>query len=116
MEQNLKPLNAAEAFAACEGLWRDADARSQARRLFDAAYASFNACVMVLDDDPTGVQTVHDVTIVTNWTVETLYRQFASGEKLFFVLTNSAAFPLGRRRRRTGKSRKTPVKRRRWRA
>lgn len=92
MEQNLKPLNAAEAFAACEGLWRDADARAQARRLFDAAYASFNACVMVLDDDPTGVQTVHDVTIVTNWTVETLYRQFASGEKLFFVLTNSRSF------------------------
>ncbi len=92
MEQKIKPLNMEAAFAACEELWQSADARAQARMLFEEAYASFSPCVMVLDDDPTGVQTVHDITVVTNWEKETLRRQFASGERMFFVLTNSRSF------------------------
>ena len=33
--------------------------------------------IVVLDDDPTGVQTVHDVSVFTNWKPETLREAFA---------------------------------------
>lgn len=92
MEQNLKPLNAADAFAQCETLWQGENARDAVRQMFEEAYASFNARVMVLDDDPTGVQTVHDITVVTAWDVETLRCALAGSSKLFFVLTNSRSF------------------------
>lgn len=48
--------------------------------------------IIVLDDDPTGVQTVHDVSVYTDWTLESLRSGFAAPEKLFFVLTNSRGF------------------------
>lgn len=92
MEQNLKSLNAASTFAECEGLWRQADAREVIRNLFEKTYADFQTRVMVLDDDPTGVQTVHDVPVVTAWDQDTLTRVLSSGERLFFVLTNSRSF------------------------
>ena len=45
--------------------------------------------IVVLDDDPTGVQTVHDVSVYTDWTPESIRRGFAEPGKLFFILTNS---------------------------
>ncbi len=45
---------------------------------------------VVLDDDPTGVQTVHDVNVYTDWQTETLVNAFRN-DRLFFVLTNSRA-------------------------
>ena len=39
--------------------------------------------IIVLDDDPTGVQTVHDVSVYTDWSKERLRRGFAAPEKLF---------------------------------
>lgn len=45
--------------------------------------------VVVLDDDPTGVQTVHDVPVYTNWEPDTLREAFADPGRMFFVLTNS---------------------------
>lgn len=47
------------------------------------------ASIVVLDDDPTGTQTVHDVPVLTNWELETLADEFARGTPLFYVLTNS---------------------------
>ncbi len=47
--------------------------------------------VFVLDDDPTGTQTVRDLYVVTDWEVETLARQFDRPEPGCFVLTNSRA-------------------------
>lgn len=44
---------------------------------------------VVLDDDPTGVQTVHDITVFTDWSVESMKKGFALPDKLFYVLTNS---------------------------
>ncbi|MEM8894449.1 MAG: four-carbon acid sugar kinase family protein [Bacteroidota bacterium] len=43
--------------------------------------------IVVLDDDPTGTQTVHDVLVITQWTVEILTEAFQ--EPIFYVLTNS---------------------------
>lgn len=45
--------------------------------------------VVVLDDDPTGVQTVHGVSVYTDWKPETLRQGFAERERMFFILTNS---------------------------
>lgn len=45
--------------------------------------------IIVLDDDPTGVQTVHDIFVYTDWETDTLREAFADGNKMSFILTNS---------------------------
>lgn len=45
--------------------------------------------VAVLDDDPTGTQTVHDVPVVTSWTVADLQWAMNQDSVVFYVLTNS---------------------------
>ncbi|MBR7148828.1 MAG: hydroxyacid dehydrogenase [Firmicutes bacterium] len=45
--------------------------------------------IVVLDDDPTGVQTVHDISVYTGWDLESIREGFAEGGKLFYILTNS---------------------------
>lgn len=48
--------------------------------------------IVVLDDDPTGVQTVHGVSVYTDWTEETITSGFQEENQIFFILTNSRAF------------------------
>nr|MBA3377586.1 hydroxyacid dehydrogenase [Chloroflexia bacterium] len=43
----------------------------------------------VLDDDPTGVQTVHEVAVLTTWSPEVIERELHSPSPVFFILTNS---------------------------
>ena len=45
--------------------------------------------IVVLDDDPTGVQTVHDVSVYTDWSAESIRAGFAEDNKVFYILTNS---------------------------
>ena len=45
--------------------------------------------IIVLDDDPTGSQTVHSCLLLTRWDVATLKEAFADSAPLFFVLTNT---------------------------
>ena len=45
--------------------------------------------IVVLDDDPTGVQTVHDVSVYTDWSIESIRAGFAEDNKVFYILTNS---------------------------
>lgn len=52
----------------------------------------FDRKIVVLDDDPTGVQTVHDVSVYTDWSARSVLDGFASPETLFFILTNSRSF------------------------
>nr|XP_016434118.1 PREDICTED: uncharacterized protein LOC107760560 [Nicotiana tabacum] len=47
--------------------------------------------LIVLDDDPTGTQTVHDIEVLTEWSVESLVGEFKKRPKCFFILTNSRA-------------------------
>ena len=49
--------------------------------------------VIVLDDDPTGTQTVHDTPVVTRWTVEHLSRELTDPAPASYVLTNSRSLP-----------------------
>ncbi len=51
-----------------------------------------NKKIVVLDDDPTGVQTVHDVSVYTDWTEESIRNGFEEDNKLFYILTNSRGF------------------------
>ena len=53
------------------------------------ALNSLNRKIVVLDDDPTGVQTVHDVYVYTRWDKEILTEAFRAPERMFFSLTNS---------------------------
>lgn len=45
--------------------------------------------IVVLDDDPTGVQTVHDISVYTDWSHDSLRKGFEEENKLFYILTNS---------------------------
>lgn len=53
---------------------------------------NFNKKIIVLDDDPTGVQTVHGVSVYTDWTEESIDAGFAEENAMFFILTNSRGF------------------------
>lgn len=48
-----------------------------------------NPKIIVLDDDPTGSQTVHSCLLLTRWDVPTLQAALADAAPLFFVLTNT---------------------------
>lgn len=47
--------------------------------------------IIVLDDDPTGSQTVHSCLLLMRWDVETLRLGLADEVPIFFVLTNTRA-------------------------
>lgn len=58
--------------------------------------------VVVLDDDPTGTQTVHDVHVVSRWEADVLEEELADERGCFYVLTNSRSHPLRRAREMNG--------------
>lgn len=60
--------------------------------LLRAEIAKNEKKIVVLDDDPTGVQTVHDISVYTDWTKDSMKKGFAEENKLFYVLTNSRGF------------------------
>ena len=45
--------------------------------------------IIVLDDDPTGSQTVHSCLLLMRWDVETLCRGLRDDAPIFFILTNT---------------------------
>ena len=45
--------------------------------------------IIVIDDDPTGSQTVHSCLLLTSWDVETLIDALDDASPLFFVLSNT---------------------------
>ena len=63
--------------------------RREAPDRLRAALSGLNRKIVVLDDDPTGVQTVHDVYVYTRWDRETMTAAFREPDTMFFVLTNS---------------------------
>lgn len=48
--------------------------------------------IVVLDDDPTGIQTIHDIDVYTHWDRESVLDGFRGENSLFFILTNSRGF------------------------
>jgi uncharacterized protein YgbK (DUF1537 family) len=45
--------------------------------------------LVVLDDDPTGTQTVHNLPVLTHWSVDILREELERGTETFYLLTNS---------------------------
>lgn len=62
------------------------------KSLLDIEIKQNNHKIIVLDDDPTGVQTVHGISVYTDWTYESIQSGFREGNKMFFILTNSRGF------------------------
>ena len=71
---------------------RDKTDADKAEMLLSRAMEGFHKKLVVLDDDPTGVQTVHDVSVYTDWEEESIRKGFEEKENMFFILTNSRSF------------------------
>lgn len=84
------------------------------RRLIDT-----NRMLVVLDDDPTGTQTVYQTPVLTTWSLEAIRAEFQSAGNLFYILTNSRSMPgtdaaelatvIGQRIRQVSQETKRPV-------
>ena len=49
--------------------------------------------IVVLDDDVMGTQSVHDIAVLTDWSVDAIRAELAHPERGFFILTNSRGMP-----------------------
>jgi len=58
-------------------------------QLFINEFENNNCKIVVLDDDPTGVQTIHDLYVYTECSYESILAGFKEENKAFFLLTNS---------------------------
>ncbi len=52
-------------------------------------FSKINKACIVIDDDPTGNQTVYDVPLLTSWSMSVFVKEFIEGTPVFFILTNS---------------------------
>lgn len=89
---SIEVLTLHEAFASLPPLAASSkELRSQTRQLIQS-----NANIpilVVLDDDPTGTQTCHDIVVLTTWEIPILAAEFENtpAGSGFFILTNSRA-------------------------
>lgn len=58
---------------------------------WQAALSKLPPKIIVLDDDPTGTQTVYDVPVYTAWDKETLCAALLDESRVVYILTNSRA-------------------------
>ena len=63
------------------------------RPAIQAAAAICGRKLIVLDDDPTGTQTVHDLPVLTAWDVDALQKELMNEYPCFYILTNSRSLP-----------------------
>src|SRR4051812_22009811 len=59
-----------------------------------AQVAASGRKLVVLDDDPTGTQTVHDIPVLTEWSVDLLCAELLNDAPAFYILTNSRSMTL----------------------
>lgn len=64
------------------------------RHRAELALESFSPTIVVLDDDPTGTQTVFGVPVITDWNEELLTNALRDAGRMLFILTNSRALTL----------------------
>ncbi|WP_372946970.1 four-carbon acid sugar kinase family protein [Mariniphaga sp.] len=53
------------------------------------AFLDSGLTIIVLDDDPTGTQTIYDVPVLTIWGEKEIEAELSANTSLFFILTNS---------------------------
>ena len=66
--------------------------RTAIKKVYQEELTKLNRKIIVLDDDPTGIQTVHDVSVYTDWKQKTIESAFREPNSMFFILTNSRGF------------------------
>lgn len=62
------------------------------RRKIAGLWKRKNHKIIVLDDDPTGVQTVHDLFVITDWSEEWIRQGLQDRRNVLFILTNTRSF------------------------
>jgi len=87
--QALPDLDYRQTLESLPPIWPDSGLRAQIRRRLEASATS----VVVIDDDPTGTQTVHGVPVLTTWALPELEGELAAGTTVFYLLSNSRALP-----------------------
>ncbi len=60
-----------------------------ARQELQESARSLGRTWVVLDDDPTGIQTVHGIHVYTDWEEDTLTKALKDEQGMFYILTNS---------------------------
>lgn len=85
MSKETKQLTMAELSAQAPDEWNSSELRGQIK----AHNTALGRKIIVLDDDPTGVQTVHDIDVLTDWNEELLSAAFDAPESVFYILTNT---------------------------
>ncbi|NJM37113.1 MAG: hypothetical protein HC845_04140 [Akkermansiaceae bacterium] len=79
------PLSKSAVFAALPPVW-PGDLKPLIRQ-FPTEHQGHK--LVILDDDPTGTQTVHDLPVLTTWDREALCAEFGQPGPCFYILTNS---------------------------
>ncbi len=88
-DTNTRRPSAEEILAAAPPVRHEPAARERIR----AAHAAAGRRIAVLDDDPTGSQTVHDVAIVTVFEADEYAAGLAAPGSTCFILTNTRSLP-----------------------
>eukprot|EP00930_Biecheleria_cincta_P015805 TRINITY_DN13056_c0_g1_i1.p1 TRINITY_DN13056_c0_g1~~TRINITY_DN13056_c0_g1_i1.p1 ORF type:complete len:502 (-),score=89.35 TRINITY_DN13056_c0_g1_i1:43-1548(-) len=83
----------AELELALPPLWEEDEWCLQLRCATLAARTNGQAALAVVDDDPTGTQTVHSVPVIGDWTAATLAPVLAMDRPCFYLLSNTRALP-----------------------
>lgn len=59
----------------------------------DAALKASGRRIVILDDDVMGTQSVHDIAVLMDWSVDALRAELESDSRAFFVVTNARTMP-----------------------
>jgi uncharacterized protein YgbK (DUF1537 family) len=86
---NLSYSQMKEQYDTCASWNHNIEQQNWLNRALKESVDSFAYKIVVLDDDPTGVQSVHHVSVFTDWSMESIEKGFLSSNKMFFLLTNS---------------------------
>lgn len=58
-----------------------------------AALQASNRKIVVLDDDVMGTQSVHDIAVLMDWSVDAISAELAHPQRAFFIVTNARSMP-----------------------
>ncbi|MYE54320.1 MAG: hypothetical protein F4X34_03880, partial [Chloroflexi bacterium] len=59
----------------------------------DAALKASGRKIVILDDDVMGTQSVHDIAVLMDWSVDALRDELEADSRAFFVVTNARTMP-----------------------
>lgn len=59
----------------------------------DAALKASGRKIVILDDDVMGTQSVHDIAVLMDWSVDALRAELEADSRVFFVVTNARTMP-----------------------